>query len=68
MARTMAHSALAEDAITAMPPRTWRVPMHPEQSATDAHRAGRPPAAVLTSVVPRPLRLLTLAVWIVAVS
>lgn len=68
MARTMAQSALAEDAITATPSRTWRVPMHPEQSATDAHRAGRTHAAALTSVVPRPLRLLTLAVWIVAVG
>lgn len=68
MARTVAHSMLAEPAIAAAPSRTWRVPMHPKQTKTDARRTERTHASAPAPVVPRSLRLLTLAVWVVAVA
>ncbi len=59
---------LAEPAIAAAPSHTWRVPMHPEQTKTDARRTERTHASAPAPAVPRSLRLLTLAVWVVAVA
>ncbi len=67
MAETVAHATLAEPIIAATPSRTWRVPMHPDRTATSARRTEQASAATLNPPVPRSLRILTLMVWLVTV-
>lgn len=66
MARTVSHPALEGEAIAAASP-AWRVPNRGERGATAVRRTERARAAAMATPVPRRLRLLTLAAWVVAV-